>query len=121
MPIVWRQRTCAMAAGGVGSTNPELLRRGAALTDNAAWSEVFAHYAPFVRARCSVYGLDSALVDEVCQRVWVELARRMPFLSIRSRRLVWRLAQEALPPPGDRPDSRVPGPSFRGAGWRRAD
>ena len=40
--------------------------------------EFFARYDPFVRDRCSVYGLDSASVDELCQRVWVELARRMP-------------------------------------------
>jgi RNA polymerase sigma factor (sigma-70 family) len=67
-----------MAAGSVGSTNPELLRRVAALWDNPAWREFFERYAPFVRDRCSVYGLDSASVDELCQRVWVELAQRMP-------------------------------------------
>ena len=67
-----------MAASSVGSTDPELLRRVAALWDDPAWGEFFRRYDPFVRARCSVYGLDSASVDELCQRVWVELARRMP-------------------------------------------
>jgi RNA polymerase sigma factor (sigma-70 family) len=67
-----------MAAGRVGSTDPELLHRVAALQDNPAWSEFFQRYAPFVRDRCSVYGLDPDSVDELCQRVWVELARRMP-------------------------------------------
>jgi RNA polymerase sigma-70 factor (ECF subfamily) len=67
-----------MASGSVGSTNPELLRRVAALWDDPAWREFFERYAPFVRARCSVYGLDPASVDELCQRIWVELARRMP-------------------------------------------
>jgi RNA polymerase sigma-70 factor (ECF subfamily) len=67
-----------MAASCVGSTNPELLKRVATLWDNPAWGEFFGRYDPFVRDRCSVYGLDPASVDELCQRVWVELARRMP-------------------------------------------
>jgi RNA polymerase sigma factor (sigma-70 family) len=50
----------------------------AALSDNPAWREFFERYRGFVRDRCSVYGLDAASVDELCQRVWVELARRMP-------------------------------------------
>jgi RNA polymerase sigma-70 factor (ECF subfamily) len=67
-----------MAAGRPSSTNPELLRRVASLWDDPAWREFFARYAPFVRDRCSVYGLDAGSVDELCQRVWVELAQRMP-------------------------------------------
>ena len=67
-----------MAAGSAGSTSPELLRRVAAVSDNPAWGEFFERYDAFVRARCSVYGLDSASMDELCQRIWVELARRMP-------------------------------------------
>ncbi len=62
----------------VGSTDPELLKRVAALWDNPAWHEFFKRYDPLVRRWCSGYGLDSASVDELCQRVWVELARRMP-------------------------------------------
>jgi RNA polymerase sigma factor (sigma-70 family) len=78
--VVWweEERTFAMAVSSVGSTNPELLRRVAALWDDPAWREFFARYEPFARARCSVYGLDADSVDELCQRVWVELARRMP-------------------------------------------
>ena len=67
-----------MAASRVGSTNPELLRRVAALWDNPAWGEFFGRYDAFVRTRCSIYGLESASVDDPCQRVWVELAQRMP-------------------------------------------
>jgi RNA polymerase sigma-70 factor (ECF subfamily) len=48
------------------------------LWDNPAWREFFALYDPLVRAYCSVYRLDSASLDELCQRVWVDLARRMP-------------------------------------------
>ena len=62
----------------VGSTDPELLKRVAALSDNPAWDEFFRRYDPLVLAWCSAYGLDSASVDELRQRVWVELARRMP-------------------------------------------
>ena len=54
------ERAFAMARSSVGSTSPELLRRVAALSDNPAWGEFFVRYDPFVRARCSVYGLDSA-------------------------------------------------------------
>jgi RNA polymerase sigma-70 factor (ECF subfamily) len=67
-----------MAQCEVGSTNPELLSRVAALWDNPAWREFFERYDPVVRRWCAGYGLDPAGVDEVCQRVWVELARRMP-------------------------------------------
>ncbi len=68
-----------MAAVNAGSTNPELLKRvAAALWDNPAWREFFVLYDPLVRGWCSGYGLDDASSDELCQRVWVELARRMP-------------------------------------------
>src|SRR5262249_21008560 len=72
------QRNGTMASSHVGSTNPELLRRVAALWDNPAWREFFALYDPLVRAYCSVYRLDAASLDDLCQRLWVELARRMP-------------------------------------------
>jgi RNA polymerase sigma factor (sigma-70 family) len=67
-----------MAPGKVGSTDPKLLKRVAALWDNPAWTEFFDRYDPLVRLWCSAYGLDAASADELCQRVWVELARRMP-------------------------------------------
>ncbi|MGO9468213.1 MAG: RNA polymerase sigma factor [Isosphaeraceae bacterium] len=67
-----------MAADSVGSTNPELLKRVAGLWDNPAWVEFFGRYEGFVKERCSVYGLDAASVDDLCQRVWFELALRMP-------------------------------------------
>jgi RNA polymerase sigma factor (sigma-70 family) len=60
------------------STDPELLKRIAALWDNPAWHQFFALYNPFVFRCCSAYGLDADSVDELRQRVWVELARRMP-------------------------------------------
>jgi RNA polymerase sigma factor (sigma-70 family) len=67
----------AMAQFNVGTTDPEQLRRVAVWRDNPAWNEFFGRYDPFVRYLCSRYGLDSASADELCQRVWVELAQRM--------------------------------------------
>jgi RNA polymerase sigma-70 factor, ECF subfamily len=67
-----------MAQGKVGSTDPKLLKRVAALWDNPAWTEFFERYDSLVRRRCSAYGLDAASADELSQRVWVELTRRMP-------------------------------------------
>jgi RNA polymerase sigma-70 factor (ECF subfamily) len=67
-----------MAQSTIESTDPELLRRVSSLWDNPAWGEFFERYSPLVTAWCRGYGLDSESVNEVCQRVWVELARRMP-------------------------------------------
>jgi RNA polymerase sigma-70 factor, ECF subfamily len=67
-----------MVQAKITSTDPKLLKRVAALWDNPAWSEFFERYDPLVRAWCSAHGLDAASADELSQRVWVELARRMP-------------------------------------------
>jgi RNA polymerase sigma factor (sigma-70 family) len=66
-----------MHASHPGSTDPQLLKRVSALRDDPAWREFFERYNPFVRARCSVYGLDADSVDELCQRIWVELTQRL--------------------------------------------
>lgn len=83
VPAQWaglleREGTLAMAQVKIDSTDPLLLKRVAALWDNPAWAEFFRRYDPLVRSWCSASGLDAASVDEVCQRVWIELARRMP-------------------------------------------
>jgi RNA polymerase sigma factor (sigma-70 family) len=70
--------TPPMAQAGVGSTDPRLLKRVAELWDNPAWNEFFDRYNPLVRRWCSTHGLDAASIDELSQRVWIELARRMP-------------------------------------------
>jgi RNA polymerase sigma factor (sigma-70 family) len=61
-----------------GSTDPKLLERVKALWDNPAWNEFFYLYNPFISKRCSVAGLDPASADELCQRIWAELSKRMP-------------------------------------------
>ena len=69
---------CAEAQGELPRTDPRLLKRVAELWDNLAWCEFFRHYDPLVSGWCRAYGLDAASTDELRQRVWVELARRMP-------------------------------------------
>jgi RNA polymerase sigma factor (sigma-70 family) len=67
-----------MAQIKVGSTDPRLLKRVAVLSDDPAWVVFYTRYDPVVRAWCAGYRLDSESVDELRQRIWVELARRMP-------------------------------------------
>ena len=67
-----------MAHVKAGSTDPELLRRIAVLCDDPAWREFFGRYDPLVRLWCSAYRFDAESVDELRQRVWIEMARRMP-------------------------------------------
>ena len=67
-----------MMQAEAGSTDPLLLKRVAALWDNPAWGEFFHRYDPVLRGWFISYGFDPASIDELCQRVWVELARRMP-------------------------------------------
>ncbi len=67
-----------MAGIKAGSTDPELLRRVGVLSDDSAWGDFFKRYDLVVRAWCSNYGFDSETVDELRQRIWVEMTRRMP-------------------------------------------
>ncbi len=76
--VLDHEGTSSMAQVKVGSTDPELIKRVAALWDNPAWVEFFEQYDPLVHKWCSGYGFDRESADELRQRVWVELARRMP-------------------------------------------
>jgi RNA polymerase sigma factor (sigma-70 family) len=67
-----------MSAAGAMKTDPELLKRVSVLWNDPAWVEFLDLYGEFVRERCSVYRLDAASVDDLSQRVWLELVRRMP-------------------------------------------
>ena len=92
-----------MAQVKVGSTDPELLKRVAALRDNPAWGEFFERYDPLVRDWCSAYGLDPESVDELRQRSLGRDGAADAGLSVRSRRLVSRLAEAAVPSSRHRP------------------
>jgi RNA polymerase sigma-70 factor (ECF subfamily) len=67
-----------MAHVHVGSTDAELLRGVAALRNQPAWCEFYGRYDPAIASWCGSYGFDRAAVDELRQRVWVELAQRLP-------------------------------------------
>jgi RNA polymerase sigma-70 factor (ECF subfamily) len=60
-----------------GSTSPTLLREVADWQDHPAWVTFRGRYDPLVRRWCRGYGLDEDSIDEVCQRIWIELADRM--------------------------------------------
>jgi RNA polymerase sigma factor (sigma-70 family) len=60
-----------------GSTSPTLLREVSDSQDHPAWVSFRARYDPLLRQWCRGYGLDEDSVDEVCQRIWIELADRM--------------------------------------------
>jgi len=60
-----------------GSTSPTLLREVSDWHDHPAWVTFRGRYDPHLRRWCRGYGLDEDAVDEVCQRIWIELAGRM--------------------------------------------
>ncbi len=60
-----------------GSTSPTLLGEVANWDNHPAWVRFRSRYDPLLRLWCANLGLDSDSVDEVCQRIWIELAGRM--------------------------------------------
>jgi RNA polymerase sigma-70 factor (ECF subfamily) len=66
-----------MACYDAGTTNPTLLNRVGNWGDHEAWLRFVTHYDPVIRLSCLRYRLDAASTEELCQRVWIDLARRM--------------------------------------------
>jgi RNA polymerase sigma factor (sigma-70 family) len=60
-----------------GSTSPTLLSEVSDWQDHPAWVSFRGRYDPLLRRWCRGYGLDDDSIDEVCQRIWIELADRM--------------------------------------------
>jgi RNA polymerase sigma factor (sigma-70 family) len=60
-----------------GTTNPTLLNRLCDWRDHEAWVEFVARYDPVIRLTCRRYRLGAENIDELSQRVWIDLARRM--------------------------------------------
>ncbi len=60
-----------------GTTNPVLLERLGDWSDHEAWIDFVRRYEPVIRASCRRYRLGEEGADELCQRVWIDLARRM--------------------------------------------
>src|SRR6185312_15839178 len=59
------------------STNRALLAAVADWQDQPAWLQFMDTYNPMLVRWCRGYGLGEELIEEVCQRIWVELADRM--------------------------------------------
>jgi RNA polymerase sigma factor (sigma-70 family) len=60
-----------------GSTSPTLLNEVGDWQNHPAWVQFRRRYDPLLRRWCRDFGLDADSVDEVCQRIWIELAARM--------------------------------------------
>ena len=66
-----------MAMRDGDATDPSLIRRIGDWGDRAAWAEFAARYDPLIRRFCRGYGLDGAEFEDLCQRAWIDLAKRM--------------------------------------------
>jgi RNA polymerase sigma factor (sigma-70 family) len=60
-----------------GTTNPTLLNRLGDWRDHEAWVDFVTRYDPVIRSASSRYRLDAETTEELRQRVWIDLARRM--------------------------------------------
>jgi RNA polymerase sigma-70 factor (ECF subfamily) len=57
------------------TTDRALLDRLGDWADRTAWSEFVRRYDPEIRRHCRAYRFDPETLEEVCQRIWIELAR----------------------------------------------
>jgi RNA polymerase sigma factor (sigma-70 family) len=72
-----RPEVISMIRDEAGTTNPTLLNRLCDWRDHVAWVDFVTRYDPVIRLYCRGYRLSAELVDELSQRVWIDLARRM--------------------------------------------
>jgi len=66
-----------MVRYNAGTTNPTLLNRLGDWRDHEAWVDFVIRYDPVIRSTSRRYRLDAEFTEELCQRVWIDLARRM--------------------------------------------
>jgi RNA polymerase sigma factor (sigma-70 family) len=66
-----------MVPYNAGTTNPTLLNRLGDWRDHEAWVDFVTRYDPVIRLSSRRYRLDAESTEELCQRVWIDLARRM--------------------------------------------
>jgi RNA polymerase sigma-70 factor (ECF subfamily) len=66
-----------MVCYDAGTTNPTLLNRLGDWRDHEAWVDFVIRYDPVIRSTSRRYRLDAETTEELCQRVWIDLARRM--------------------------------------------
>jgi RNA polymerase sigma-70 factor (ECF subfamily) len=60
-----------------GTTNPALLTRLGNWRDREAWVDFVTGYDRVIRRHCRGYRFDAETTEELCQRIWIDLARRM--------------------------------------------
>ena len=72
-----RPEVTPMMRQNAGTTNPTLLNRLCDWRDHEAWVDFVTRYDPLIRLACRQYRLSAENADELCQRVWIDLARRM--------------------------------------------
>jgi RNA polymerase sigma-70 factor (ECF subfamily) len=66
-----------MVSYNAGTTNPTLLNRLGDWRDHEAWVDFVTRYDPVIRLSSRRYRLDAESTEELCQRVWIDLARLM--------------------------------------------
>jgi RNA polymerase sigma factor (sigma-70 family) len=66
-----------MVLYNAGTTNPTLLNRLGDWRDHEAWVDFLTRYDPVIRLSSRRYRLDAESTEELCQRVWIDLARLM--------------------------------------------
>ena len=59
------------------TTSPTLLRRLGDWRDHGAWLEFVGRYDPLIRLWSRRFNLDADATEELCQQIWIDLARRM--------------------------------------------
>jgi RNA polymerase sigma-70 factor (ECF subfamily) len=59
------------------TTDRALLDRLGDWADHLAWVEFVRRYDPLIRRLCRGYRFDPETQEELCQRIWIELARRL--------------------------------------------
>jgi RNA polymerase sigma-70 factor (ECF subfamily) len=60
-----------------GTTDPALLNRLGDWHDREAWVDFVTRYDPVIRSISRRYRLDADTTEELCQRVWIDLTRRI--------------------------------------------
>ncbi len=59
------------------ATDPSLIRRIGDWGDRDSWDEFAARYDRMIRGFCRGYGLGADEFEDLCQCVWIDLAKRM--------------------------------------------
>lgn len=59
------------------TTDLMLLERVGDWADHASWLQLIGRYDPLIRGYCHAFRFDADASEELCQRIWIDLARRL--------------------------------------------